>query len=46
MNRIKLHVRKGDNVEVISGNFRGSTGKVLKRELVASDWAGRDRNVA
>ena len=30
MNRIKLHVRKGDNVEVISGNFRGSTGKVLE----------------
>ena len=29
MNRVKLHVRKGDNVEVISGNFRGSTGKVL-----------------
>ncbi|MEY2564097.1 MAG: hypothetical protein QOH88_2290, partial [Verrucomicrobiota bacterium] len=26
MNRIKLHVRKGDNVEVISGNFRGSSG--------------------
>jgi large subunit ribosomal protein L24 len=30
MNRIKLHVRKGDNVEVISGNFRGSSGKVLE----------------
>ena len=30
MNRIKLHVRKGDNVEVISGNFRGSSGKVLQ----------------
>ncbi len=30
MNRIKLHVRKGDQVEVISGNFRGSTGKVLE----------------
>src|SRR6266513_2685680 len=30
MNRVKLHVRKGDNVEVISGNFRGSTGKVLE----------------
>ena len=29
MNRIKLHVRKGDQVEVISGNHRGSTGKVL-----------------
>src|SRR4051794_32807074 len=30
MNRLKLHVRKGDNVEVISGNFRGSSGKVLE----------------
>jgi large subunit ribosomal protein L24 len=30
MNRIKLHVKKGDNVEVISGNHRGSSGKVLE----------------
>ena len=30
MNRIKLHVRKGDNVEVVTGNFRGSSGKVLE----------------
>ncbi|MGI9088467.1 MAG: 50S ribosomal protein L24 [Chthoniobacterales bacterium] len=30
MNRIKLHVRKGDQVEVISGNFKGSSGKVLE----------------
>ena len=30
MNRIKLHVKKGDNVEVICGNFRGSSGKVLE----------------
>ncbi len=29
MNRVKLHVHKGDQVEVISGNFRGSTGTVL-----------------
>lgn len=29
MNRIKCHVRKGDHVEVISGNFRGSSGKIL-----------------
>ena len=29
MNRIKHHVKKGDQVEVISGNFRGSTGKIL-----------------
>ena len=31
MNRIKLHVRKGDQVEVIAGNFKGSSGKVLER---------------
>jgi large subunit ribosomal protein L24 len=30
MNRIKHHVKKGDQVEVISGNFRGSSGKVLQ----------------
>ena len=30
MNRVQLHVRKGDNVEVITGNFRGSSGKVLE----------------
>ena len=30
MNRIRLHVRKGDQVEVIAGNHRGSTGKVLE----------------
>jgi len=30
MNRIKLHVKKGDNVEVICGNFRGSSGKILE----------------
>src|ERR1700709_2873717 len=30
MNRVKLHVRKGDNVEVIAGNFKGSSGKVLE----------------
>ena len=30
MNRIKCHVKKGDQVEVISGNFRGSTGKILE----------------
>jgi large subunit ribosomal protein L24 len=29
MNRMKCHVRKGDQVEVISGNFRGSSGRVL-----------------
>lgn len=30
MNRIKFHVKKGDQVEVISGNFKGSTGKILE----------------
>ncbi len=30
MNRFKFHVKKGDNVEVISGNFRSSSGKVLE----------------
>jgi len=30
MNRIKHHVKKGDHDEVISGNFRGSTGKILQ----------------
>ena len=29
MNRIKFHVRNGDHVEVISGNFRGSSGRIL-----------------
>ena len=30
MNRQKFHVKKGDQVEVISGNHRGATGKVLQ----------------
>jgi large subunit ribosomal protein L24 len=30
VNRIRFHVKKGDNVEVISGNFRGSSGKILQ----------------
>ncbi len=29
MNRIKCHVKKGDQVEVIAGNFRGSSGRIL-----------------
>ena len=29
MNRIKFHVKKGDHVEVISGNFCGSSGRIL-----------------
>ena len=30
MNRVRFHVKKGDNVEVIAGNFKGSSGKVLE----------------
>jgi len=30
MNRAKTHVKKGDNVIVISGNHAGSTGKILQ----------------
>lgn len=30
MAREKTHVRKGDTVEVISGNHRGSTGEILQ----------------
>jgi large subunit ribosomal protein L24 len=30
MNRIKFHVKKGDNVQVICGNYRGSSGKILQ----------------
>ena len=30
MSRIKTHVKKGDEVEVISGNHKGSTGKILQ----------------
>jgi large subunit ribosomal protein L24 len=30
MNRVKYHVSKGDQVEVITGNHRGATGKVLQ----------------
>ena len=29
MNRVKFHVKKGDNVTVISGNHFGASGKVL-----------------
>lgn len=28
----KLHVRKGDRVKVISGNYKGATGQVLRTE--------------
>jgi large subunit ribosomal protein L24 len=30
MNRAKFHVKKGDGVQVISGNHRGASGKVLQ----------------
>lgn len=30
MSRIKTHVKKGDTVEVIAGNHKGSTGAVLQ----------------
>lgn len=30
MSRASFHVKKGDQVEVISGNFRGSSGKILE----------------
>jgi large subunit ribosomal protein L24 len=29
MNHVKHHVKKGDHVEVISGNFRRSSGRIL-----------------
>lgn len=30
MSRPRFHVRRGDTVQVISGNHRGSSGKVLQ----------------
>ena len=30
MNRPKFHVKKGDEVQVICGNHRGASGKVLQ----------------
>ena len=30
MNRQRFHVSKGDQVQVISGNHRGATGKILQ----------------
>jgi len=30
MSRIKTHVKKGDNVQVIAGAFRGATGTILE----------------
>lgn len=34
--RKKLHIKKGDNVMVISGNYRGQQGKVLFVEVEKS----------
>jgi large subunit ribosomal protein L24 len=30
MSSVKFHVKRGDTVQVISGNHRGSSGKILK----------------
>ena len=30
MSRVKTHVKKGDKVEVISGNFKGAAGTILQ----------------
>ena len=30
MSRLKFHVKKGDEVEVTSGNHRGARGKILQ----------------
>jgi large subunit ribosomal protein L24 len=30
MSHIRFHVKKGDNVQVITGNHKGATGKVLQ----------------
>ncbi len=30
MSRIKTHVKKGDQVQVIAGNHRGAVGKILQ----------------
>lgn len=30
MSRSKLHVRRGDRVMVVAGNYRGATGQVLR----------------
>ncbi|GAT34858.1 50S ribosomal protein L24 [Spartobacteria bacterium LR76] len=30
MSTVKTHVRRGDTVQVISGNHRGSAGKILQ----------------
>lgn len=47
--RAKIHVRRGDTVEVISGNYRGQRGKVLrvvplKRRVVVEGVNQRKRH--
>jgi acyl-CoA synthetase (AMP-forming)/AMP-acid ligase II len=37
--------KKPKHVEFVDRLPRGSTGKILKRELVTSEWAGRERRV-
>ena len=36
MSRIKTHVKKGDQVQVIAGNSKGKTGTVLSVNAVKS----------
>jgi len=36
MSRIKTHVKAGDEVEVIAGNHKGKTGKVISVDAVKS----------
>lgn len=36
MSRIKTHVKAGDEVEVIAGNHKGKTGKVISVDAGAS----------
>ncbi len=36
MSRIKTHVKAGDEVEVIAGNHKGKTGKVISVDEVRS----------
>lgn len=43
MNRPNFHVKKGDQVQVITGNHNGATGKVL---AVLPKTAGADRGGA
>jgi large subunit ribosomal protein L24 len=36
MSKPSFHVRRGDTVEVISGNHKGATGKILEVKAVKS----------